>query len=123
MSEKIPPAYWDPPGLVEQLKGLPNGVDDRSFVRDTATWMQYARDLNVPAPHTGDKRLDTWVRATVAYTARKRGEKIPQWTSCPALETFWHPGPEWSYAYAIAHSPIDYKIHGIFIDRDSLESV
>lgn len=120
MVEPIQPVSWDPQGLVDQLPD----PSDHMFVNVTATWMQYAHDLDRPARLTGDPIVDAWVAATVAYLARKRGLPIPQWTAQgKPLKTFFHPGPDWMWAYDIAHSPVDYWIRGILVDPDSLRSV
>ena len=110
---------WTPQGLADQLAG----EQESMLVRVTATWMGYAIDLDAPAMPSGDERLDVWVKAAVAYTARLRGEPVPRWTAGGALDTFWQPGPSWSFAYSLAHSPADFSVRGIFIDKDSLESV
>lgn len=116
----IPPAAWDPQGLVDQLPD----PGDPMFVRVTATWMQRAHDLDRPPQATGEPIIDAWTAATVAYTARKRNDPIPAWTSrARPLETFFHPGPRWTWAYDLVHSPIDYRSLGIFVDPESLESV
>lgn len=110
---------WTPQGLAGQLAG----VDEGMLVRVTATWISRAVDLDAPAMPSGDERLDAWVKASAAYAARLRGKPAPRWTAGGVLGTFWHPGPSWSFAYALAHSPADFSVRGIFVDKDSLESV
>lgn len=96
-----------------------------SLVRLAADW------LNHGDPHTGDPGLtdnphiDALVAATVAYQARRLGLHLPDWTMDESrrLDSFWHPGEEAFFAWSLAHTPPDFLVHGVIVERDSLESV
>jgi hypothetical protein len=109
----------------EDLVGALRAAQETDYVRLVADWLTRG-DINGPEPSvTGDPTVDALIGASVAYRARQLGCSVPAWTRAPERisEYFWHPGSDRFFALALAHSPAEFAIRGLFIDADSLRSV
>jgi hypothetical protein len=98
---------------------------ESDFVRVVGDWLARG-SVAGPAPDaTGDRVCDALVAAAVAHLASTRGEPVPAWTREPSriLDSFWHPGRDAFFAYALAHAPAQFAIRGLLVERDSLVSV
>lgn len=99
--------------------------DASQYVRLVADWLTRGHVDEFEPPLTGHPVPDALVAAAVAFRCTTRGEPSPEWTSQPdrQLATFWHPGNERFFAYSLAHTPADFLLRGLVVERDSLESV
>jgi len=109
----------------EELAGALQAADELDYVRLVSDWLTRG-DVEGPEPiSTGDPIVDALVGASVAYRARLIGRPVPAWTrsSGRVSDVFWHPGSDRFFALALARSPAEFAIRGLFIDADSLVSV
>lgn len=74
---------------------------------------------------TGSPVPDALVAAAVAHRCTSQGRAAPEWThqTVRCLNSFWHPGSDRFFAYSLAHTPSDFLVRGIVVERDSLVSV
>ena len=95
------------------------------YVRVVADWLTHGEVTDIAPPLTGKRVPDALVAGATAYLARRRGQSVPAWTNETKrlLESFWHPGRNAFFAYALAHAPAELAARGILIERDSLVSV
>ena len=99
-------------------------------MRRTAHWLYEIGNLRHPPQFddpglTGVPVVDALVAAAAESAALRAGQRSPAWTSQPQrfLDHFWYPGPPSLFAWALAHAPAPFKIRGVLIEADSLESV
>ena len=69
--------------------------------------------------------MDALVAAAAAHVAFTAVITVPGWTEQPErfLATFWYPGPDGLFPNAMVHSPLQFTLHGVLIEADSLRSV
>lgn len=81
---------------------------------------------------TGDRRFDAILAAACERAAHRAGLPAPGWTAAPSrlLDVWWFPIedllgrlPEGLACLALAASPAEFSIRGIFLDPEVLESV
>lgn len=96
-----------------------------SYVRVVADWLDRGEIGDAVPPLTNRGPCDALVAAAVAHRARSTGGDAPAWTYEPArhLPSFWHPGSDAFFAYALAHSPAEFRARGVLIEAGSLVSV
>lgn len=63
--------------------------------------------------------------AAAAQIAFTTGCPVPDWTeeADRSLPAFWYPGPDALFPNALVHSPLQFTLHGVLIEEDSLVSV
>lgn len=95
------------------------------YVRVVAHWLAHGEiDDSEPQP-TGNALVDALVASAVAHLARLGNAPIPSWThdSQRCLDALWHLGSDRFFAYALAHTPAEFLVRGVIVERDSLVSV
>lgn len=104
-------------------------LDDLNRLRDDPDAL--AVSLRREPPRTGDRRFDALIAAVCERVAHQAGLPVAGWTAAPSrfLERWWFPVadllgrlPEGLACYALANSPPEFAVRGIFVDPDSLES-
>lgn len=110
---------------VDDLAATLAASTEENYVRVVADWLVNG-DLSDNEPAlAGTPVVDALTAATVAHLARSRALNPPRWTFAPtrALPSFWHPGSDRFFAYALAHTPSEFLSRGVIIEQDSLVSV
>lgn len=102
-------------------------LDDLSATEPTAVSELLRRE----PPLTGDGRFDALIAAVCECAAHSAGVATPGWTAAPSrfLDRWWFPVedilgrlPDGIACYALAASPPEFAVRGVFVDPDTLES-
>jgi len=102
------------------LRVLARGVADFRSLRTEANINTF---LGEPAT-TGDTRWDALIAATISRECRQAGAPAPAWTHVTPLESWWFPANEVLLrARTMQHTPIDFRILGIWLDAKALETL
>ena len=75
---------------------------------------------------TGSRQWDALIAGVAEREARRAGIEAPEWTRSPLfrLRRMWFVTEvEGLHAYALAHTPPELAIRGVFLDETELESV
>lgn len=109
----------------QQLADTLQAVRQEEYVRFTAHWLTEASDLDRAPRLTGDPVVDALTAAAAGHASSRVTGRAPRWTTQPerALPSLWYPGPDALFANALTHTPVAFKLHGVLIERASLESV
>lgn len=73
-------------------------------------------------PPTGDRKFDAALAGEAEFFAREAGLPAPPWVNGPErFATPWYFIASMSglHAYVLAHTPIVFKRHGVFIPREA----
>ena len=100
-------------------------VSPVEYPRFVAHWLTHADELHAAPTLTGNLVVDALVGAAVAHVAFTAGHAVPGWAEEPDrfLASFWYPGPDALFPNALVHSPLQFTLHGVLIEADSLVSV
>lgn len=97
-----------------------------TFVADLRT-LDHPKDLArclAPPPTTGSQRWDTLLAVAAGRECRRRNHPRPAWTKRPPLPSWWFPllpDPILT-ARTMQRTPIDFSVHGIWLDANALET-
>ena len=113
--------YLDEGDFTMALRWVAQAVTD---VRSLTNKQDIGAFFSAPET-TGSTQWDTLIAGVAEREARRAGVVLPSWCiSTGPLVPFWFvtrtPGLE---AYALAHTPTELRIRGVFLDAAELESV